>query len=429
MEISELYNRFLECGQVTTDTRNCQQGSMFFALRGASFNGNEFAHKALESGCRYAVIDQPEYAEEGNSRMILVDDCLKAMQDMATLHRTTLGTQMIAITGTNGKTTTKELIAAVLKEKYNVLYTEGNLNNHIGVPLTLLRLTKQHEIAVIEMGANHPGEIRKLTQIARPDYGLITNVGKAHLEGFGSLQGVLETKGEMYEYIRNNKGKIFIQNENKMLSSIAEGIECIRYGANDGADVKGEALSCSPYLSFMWKSRYARYEVQTQLIGEYNIDNAMAAVAIGLYFGVDEERICHALSNYTPKNNRSQLLLTGRNKLVIDAYNANPTSMKAALDSLKHIDAMNKMVILGDMKELGDSSTEEHQKIVDLLMNYRFGKVILVGTEFGKTDNNFRHFNTTDEVKEYIKKEMPEGYTILIKGSNSMRMTELKECL
>ena len=429
METSLLYKYFLECGKVTTDTRDCPEGSMFIALKGANFNGNSFASQAIANGCRYAVVDEAEYANDADGRILLVDDCLKALQELAAWHRRELGTKMIGITGTNGKTTTKELIAAVLKEKYNVLYTQGNLNNHIGVPLTLLKLTPEHEMAVVEMGANHPGEIKTLVNIACPDYGIITNVGKAHLEGFGSFEGVIRTKGELYDYLRANGGKIFIQNENPYLNSIAEGLECIRYGAEEGLYVSGKVLSCSPFLIFSWKSEGKAHDVQTHLIGSYNVDNALAAVAIGRYFGVDDDAICHALSSYEPRNNRSQLVEAGGNRFVIDAYNANPTSMAAALENFRMIDAGHKMVILGDMKELGEASLEEHQKVVDMLARCGFDRVILVGPEFGKTANSFEHYNDADEVYSALSSAMPEGYMILIKGSNSMKLAGLAEKL
>ena len=429
METSQLYKYFLECGKVTTDTRDCPAGSMFIALKGASFNGNTFASQAIANGCRYAIVDEAEYANDTEGRILLVDDCLKALQDLAAWHRRILGTKMIGITGTNGKTTTKELIAAVLKEKYNVLYTQGNLNNHIGVPLTLLKLTSDHEMAVVEMGANHPGEIKTLVNIACPDYGIITNVGKAHLEGFGSFEGVIRTKGELYDYLRDNGGKIFLQNENPYLNSIAGGLECIRYGAEDGLYVSGKVLSCSPYLLFEWKSDSNVCEVQTHLIGSYNIDNALAAVTIGRYFGVSDDSICHALSTYEPRNNRSQLIEAGDNRLVVDAYNANPTSMAAALENFRMIEADHKMVILGDMKELGESSLEEHQKIVDVLADCGFERVILVGPEFGKTINSFEHYENADEVYSKLSLDMPKDYMILIKGSNSMKLALLAEKL
>ena len=427
METSQLYKYFLECGEVTTDTRNCPAGSMFIALKGASFNGNTFASQAIVNGCRYAVVDEAEYANDIYGRIILVDDCLKALQDLAAFHRRELGTKMVGITGTNGKTTTKELIATVLKEKYNVLYTQGNLNNHIGVPLTLLKLTSEHDMAVVEMGANHPGEINTLVNIACPNYGIITNVGKAHLEGFGSFEGVVRTKGELYDYLRRVGGKIFIQNENPYLNSIAGGLECIRYGAEEGLYVSGKVVSCSPFLSFSWKSDGKTHEVGTHLIGAYNIDNVLAAVAIGKYFGVADEAICNALSSYKPRNNRSQLVESGENSFVIDAYNANPTSMAAALENFRMIDADHKMVILGDMKELGEASVEEHQKVVDMLIDCGFERVIIVGSEFGKTVNNFEHYNNADEVYTVLSADMPKGYMILIKGSNGMKLAGLAE--
>ena len=310
MEIAELYKCFMECGKVTTDSRNCPEGSMFIALKGETFNGNAFAAQALKQGCRYAVIDESEYAGEGT---ILVDNCLQALQQLANYHRRQLKTPVIGITGTNGKTTTKELISTVLSRKFNTLYTEGNFNNHIGVPLTLLRLTKEHEMAVVEMGANHPGEIKTLVHIAEPDYGIITNVGKAHLQGFGSFEGVIRTKGELYDFLRAKGGAtIFIQNENPYLNGIAEGLTCVRYGQTAGLYVSGELISCSPFLSFRWTAEGVSHEVNTHLIGSYNLDNMLAAAAIGRYFGVSDDDISSALASYLPHNNRSQLKRNSR---------------------------------------------------------------------------------------------------------------------
>ena len=439
MEISELYKLFKECGCVTTDTRNCPEGSVFFALKGASFNGNAFASQAIEKGCKYAVVDEAEYAESGNANIILVDDCLKTLQKLAAYHRKALGTRMIGITGTNGKTTTKELIATVLKQKYNVLYTQGNLNNHIGVPLTLLQLTPEHDMAVIEMGANHPGEIELLANIAQPDYGIITNVGKAHLEGFGSFEGVVRTKGELYEYLRSKNGTVFVQNENENLNRILGNLDCVRYGQSEDCFVTGRLISCSPFLKFAWNTggnSEKEYSVQTNLIGSYNLDNALAAVTIGKYFGVGAEEICNALSSYIPQNNRSQLVETISNKLVVDAYNANPTSMAAAIENFRLIDAPHKMVILGDMKELGETSVDEHIKVVEMLSQSNFDKVILLGTEFAKAlegckheNNNFEHYNNVQDLAELFKKEKPVNFLILVKGSNSMKMSTLPDIL
>lgn len=427
MEIAELYKCFMECGKVTTDSRNCPEGSMFIALKGETFNGNAFAAQALKQGCRYAVIDESEYAGEGT---ILVDNCLQALQQLANYHRRQLKTPVIGITGTNGKTTTKELISTVLSRKFNTLYTEGNFNNHIGVPLTLLRLTKEHEMVVVEMGANHPGEIKTLVHIAEPDYGIITNVGKAHLQGFGSFEGVIRTKGELYDFLRAKGGAtIFIQNENPYLNGIAEGLTCVRYGQTAGLYVSGELISCSPFLSFRWTAEGVSHEVNTHLIGSYNLDNMLAAAAIGRYFGVSDDDISSALASYLPHNNRSQLKETADNKLIVDAYNANPTSMMAALKNFRQIEAPHKMVILGDMKELGEASREEHQKVVDYLKECGFDRVVLVGPEFAAATHSYQTFQHVDEVLADIRIHKPQGYYILIKGSNSMKLSQLPECL
>lgn len=427
MEIAELYKCFMECGKVTTDSRNCPEGSMFIALKGETFNGNAFAAQALKQGCRYAVIDEPEYAGEGT---ILVDNCLQVLQQLANYHRRQLKTPVIGITGTNGKTTTKELISTVLSRKFNTLYTEGNFNNHIGVPLTLLRLTKEHEMAVVEMGANHPGEIKTLVHIAEPDYGIITNVGKAHLQGFGSFEGVIRTKGELYDFLRAKGGAtIFIQNENPYLNGIAEGLTCVRYGQTAGLYVSGELISCSPFLSFRWTAEGVSHEVNTHLIGSYNLDNMLAAAAIGRYFEVPDDDISSALASYLPHNNRSQLKETADNKLIVDAYNANPTSMMAALKNFRQVEAPHKMVILGDMKELGEASREEHQKMVDYLKECGFDRVVLVGPEFAAATHSYQTFQHVDEVLADIRIHKPQGYYILIKGSNSMKLSQLPEYL
>ena len=427
MEIAELYKCFMECGKVTTDSRNCPEGSMFIALKGETFNGNAFAAQALKQGCRYAVIDESEYAGEGT---ILVDNCLQALQQLANYHRRQLKTPVIGITGTNGKTTTKELISTVLSRKFNTLYTEGNFNNHIGVPLTLLRLTKEHEMAVVEMGANHPGEIKTLVHIAEPDYGIITNVGKAHLQGFGSFEGVIRTKGELYDFLRAKGGAtIFIQNENPYLNGIAEGLTCVRYGQTAGLYVSGELISCSPFLSFRWTAEGVSHEVNTHLIGSYNLDNMLAAAAIGRYFGVSDDDISSALVSYLPHNNRSQLKETADNKLIVDAYNANPTSMMAALKNFRQVEAPHKMVILGDMKELGEASREEHQKVVDYLKECGFDRVVLVGPEFAAATHSYQTFQHVDEALADIRIHKPQGYYILIKGSNSMKLSQLPEYL
>ena len=444
MEMKELYELFLQHPTITTDSRDVPEGSMFFALKGDTFDGNAYATAALEKGAAYAVIDEKEYAKESNDRLILVEDVLTTLQQLAKYHRVHLGTPIIGITGTNGKTTTKELISAVLKKKYNVLYTQGNFNNHIGVPKTLLQLTKEHDIAVIEMGANHPGEIKTLVEIVLPDFGIITNVGKAHLLGFGSFEGVIRTKGELYDFLRTIQGTVFINNDNPHLLGISNGLKLVKYGQKDakGLLVKGELVECNPFLKFEWQTSSTLTPqlstvncqlstVQTRLIGSYNLDNALAAACIGTFFNVPATDISAALEEYTPSNNRSQLTITQDNKLVVDAYNANPTSMRAALDNFRLIKAEHKMCILGQMGELGDVSEEEHQKVIDLLGDCGFEKVWLVGENFAKTAHpaHYRLFANVEEVKAAIATEKPQGYLILIKGSNSNKLVQTVELL
>ena len=426
MNLSALYQIFLDCQLVTTDSRNCPEGSLFIALKGESFNGNAFAGKALETGCAYAIIDEPEYAVEGDQRYILVDDCLQTLQQLANYHRRQLGTRVIGITGTNGKTTTKELISAVLSQSHNILYTLGNLNNHIGVPSTLLRLKAEHDLAVIEMGANHPGEIKFLSEIVEPDCGIITNVGKAHLEGFGSFEGVIKTKGELYDFLRKKEGStVFIHHDNAYLMNIAGGLNLIPYGTEDDLYVNGRITGNSPYLTFEWKAGKdgETYQVQTQLIGEYNFPNALAAITIGLFFGVEATKINEALAGYTPQNNRSQLKKTNDNTLIIDAYNANPTSMMAALQNFRNMEVPHKMLLLGDMRELGAESAAEHQKIADYIKECDFEEVWLVGEQFAAAEHFFKTYPNVQEVIKELETNTPKGYTILIKGSNGIKLS------
>lgn len=431
MEISELYKLFQQNPTVTTDSRNCPKDSLFFALKGDSFDGNKFAAKALENGCSYAVVDEKEYAAD--DRYILVDDTLKTLKLLAREHRRHFHIPVIGITGTNGKTTTKELVSAVLSRKYNVMHTEGNFNNDIGVPKTLLRLNSSHEIAVVEMGASHPGDIKTLVETVEPDYGIITNVGRAHLQGFGSFEGVIKTKGELYDYLRTKPGSVvFIHAENPYLMPIAHDLKLVKYGTEDDPtlSVEGRVIDCSPLLSFEWRHKQGPWhKVDTRLIGSYNVYNMLAAATIGLYFGVSEDDVCKALADYTPSNNRSELEDTGRNRLIVDAYNANPTSMMAALTNFRDMKVANKMAILGDMRELGDVSLEEHQKIVDFLSEARLDNVWLVGEEFGKTKCAFRKFKDVEEVKAAIEKDRPRDHFILIKGSNGIKLFQLPELL
>ena len=435
MEAAQLYSLYLQAGkQATTDSRNCPAGSIFFALKGESFDGNKFAKAALDKGCSYAVVDEKEYAVEGDERFIVVDDVLTTFKEMARQHRRQFNIPVIGITGTNGKTTTKELIAAVLSEKYNVMYTQGNFNNDVGVPKTLLTLDSCHDIAVVEMGASHPDDIRKLVEYAEPTCGMITNVGRAHLQGFGSFEGVMKTKGELYDFLKAHNSKVFLNADNEHLCKMAEErniTDIVRYGQKAAnLKVRGEVVECAPFLTFQFQvDEGEKYTISSHLIGAYNIDNMLAAITIGLEFGVSIDAICHALGNYIPSNNRSQFEQTADNKLIVDAYNANPSSMMAALQNFNIMKADNKMAILGDMRELGEVSEEEHQKIVDFIASTNVNNVWLVGAEFTKTNCNFRKFDDIEQVKAAIAENKPKNHCILIKGSNGIKLFQLPELL
>lgn len=434
MEAKELYGIYKQHPVVTTDSRDCPKGSIFIALKGASFDGNKFAAMALEKGCSYAVVDEREYCVEGDERYILVDDALTAFKELAREHRRQFNIPVVGITGTNGKTTTKELISAVLAKKYNVLHTEGNFNNDVGVPKTLLRLRPEHEIAVVEMGASHPGDIRKLVEYVEPTCGMITNVGRAHLQGFGSFEGVKRTKGELYDYLKANGGLVFLNSSNPDLVGMARERyldNVTTYGQDGEGQITGTITNCSPFLNFKWEENGSNkeHDVRTRLIGSYNLPNCLAAIAIGLYFSVAANDICQAIADYNPTNNRSELVKTANNTLIVDAYNANPSSMAAAIENFRLIGATNKMAILGDMRELGKYSDEEHQKVVDMLKEYNINNVWLVGPEFSKTTTAFRKFADVNEVKAEIARQQPQRQCILIKGSNGIRLFELPELL
>ena len=406
-----------------------------------------FISRALEKGCSYAIVDEDlENLDKLDDRIIKVDDCLQTFKDLAREHRRQFDIPVIGITGTNGKTTTKELVAAVLSQKYNVLYTQGNFNNDVGVPKTLFRLTKEHEIAVIEMGASHPGDIKTLAETAEPTCGLITNVGKAHLQGFGSFEGVIKTKCELYDFLRTREdGLIFINADNDYLVDQIgdeEEIWLSPYSTdpeNQYTCISGEIIACDPFLKFRWREPLMTLEeegrstkwhkVQTQLIGSYNIDNLLAAIAVGINFGVDRKKICAALEAYTPSNNRSQMTVTEKNHLVVDAYNANPTSMQAALDNFRRMEVPHKMAILGQMGELGADSDAEHRQLVADLEASGFEEVWLVGDNFADIPCAFRKFHDVEEVKTAIREQQPEGRYILIKGSNSNKLFQLPELL
>ena len=446
MEIKALYKLYQQHPCITTDSRDCPQGSIFLALKGESFDGNKFAVQALEKGCSYAIVDDASVIPDGDDRLILVENCLQTFKDLAREHRRQFDIPVIGITGTNGKTTTKELVAAVLSQKYKVLYTQGNFNNDVGVPKTLFRLTKAHEIAVIEMGASHPGDIKTLVETAEPTCGLITNVGRAHLQGFGSFEGVIKTKCELYDFLRTRQdGLIFINADNEHLMdqiSDDEDIWLAPYSTdpeNQYSCISGEMIECNPFLKFRWREPLMTLEeegrstkwhkVQTHLIGAYNIDNLLAAIAVGINFGVDRKQICAALENYVPSNNRSQMTVTEKNHLIVDAYNANPSSMMAALENFKLMQADNKMVILGAMRELGEVSQEEHQRIVDYLQTSDIKTVWLVGEEFEAIQCDYLKFKDVEAVKAAITAEQPTGQYILIKGSNSTKLYQLPELL
>jgi UDP-N-acetylmuramoyl-tripeptide--D-alanyl-D-alanine ligase len=443
MEIKELYKLYQQHPCITTDSRNCPEGSIFLALKGESFNGNQFAQSALEKGCAYAIIDEPEYKKD--ERFIVVKDCLQTFKDLAREHRRQFEMPMVGITGTNGKTTTKELIRAVLSECYSVMATEGNFNNDVGVPKTLFRLNDDQDIAVVEMGASHPGDIKTLVETAEPTCGLITNVGRAHLQGFGSFEGVCKTKGELYDFLIAHNCPIFVNRDNEhLMQMIAERggtPDIYYYGQSDNEDIliRGEVVSCAPFLKFRWREQDhdANYvsewmEVQTNLIGAYNLDNMLAAITVGYVNNVPFEQINHALANYVPTNNRSQLTETETNHLIVDAYNANPTSMAAAIDNFKRMEVSPKMAILGKMGELGDVSEEEHQKVADMLATAGFDEIWLVGDEYKDCHlsiSNCQLFKDVEEVKAAIAQKQPQGRYILIKGSNSNKLFQLPELL
>ena len=437
MDSKELYAIYQQHPVITTDSRECPEGSIFIALKGESFDGNQFAAQALDKGCAVAIVsDEQVYnTYHGAGQMVLVDDTLQAYKDMAREHRRQFDIPVVGITGTNGKTTTKELIRTVLAEKYNVMATEGNYNNDVGVPKTLFRLNAQHQIAVVEMGASHPGDIKTLADTAEPTCGLITNVGKAHLQGFGSLEGVIHTKGELYDKLASRpESIIFVNADNGYLTGILPQdvkTECYTRDENKtDARIHGQIIACDPFLRLKWRVQDGDWhEVTTHLIGSYNLDNVLAAVTVGQHFNVSAEQICHALENYVPSNNRSQLTETPHNHLIVDAYNANPTSMAAALDNFCLMEVAPKMATLGEMRELGASSREEHERMVEKLKGCPFDEIWLVGDEFKNIDCPYRKFDDVEQVKAAIAECRPEGHYILIKGSNGNRLFQLPELL
>lgn len=427
--IKELYELFLKYPAVSTDTRNIIPGSLFFALKGDKFDGNQFARQAIENGAAFAVIDDIYYQVEGKT--ILVEDVLGSLQQLARYHRRNLRIRILGITGTNGKTTTKELVTAVLGKKFRVFSTRGNLNNHIGVPLTLLGMNSETEFGVVEMGANHPGEISALCNIAEPDFGLITNIGKAHLEGFGSFEGVIKTKSELYQFIKKNNGLIFIHSDNQILNDISVGMERkFSYGKNSG-EVRGEIISEDLFLKIKAGCHNETRIIESNLTGNYNFENVLAAVSAGCYFGVGFDDIVSAMKAYEPKNNRSQLIQRNGKRIIMDAYNANPTSMMASLQSFIGGDAQDKALIIGDMLELGTYSAGEHQKIIRFIRDSGCENVFCVGREFAAVAPGFgyKSFQDVDQFCIYLKQHPVYQTNILIKGSRGVRLEKVLELI
>jgi len=423
--IKKLYRHYLDSSGISTDTRKITSNCLFFALKGDNFDGNKYALQAIEKGAKLAVIDNPHLA--GDERFFLVKNVLLTLQGLAQYHRSKLKIPIIGITGSNGKTTTKELMGRVLEKKYKTFYTRGNLNNHIGVPLSILSINEETEIAIIEMGANHPGEIADLCKIAKPDFGIITNIGKAHLEGFGDFQGVVKTKNELYESLKLNQGKVFVNADDPLLMELSKKLIRYTYGTNTTSGIQGSVLEKDLFLTLQLILKSGEKNVKTQLIGDYNLPNILAAARVGQYFDVDDELICRALEGFTPENMRSQYLKTNKNSLILDAYNANPTSMSLAIENFAGLNSNNKMVILGDMLELGKDSPGEHKKIIELLQKLNFGKVILVGKKFSLADTEdlFSHFIHVDKAIAHLSKEDICDHMILIKGSRGIQLEKL----
>jgi UDP-N-acetylmuramoyl-tripeptide--D-alanyl-D-alanine ligase len=433
MDINSLYKKFLACNQnITTDTRKITKGCIYFALKGDTFDGNTFAEQAIERGAFYAVIDDVSFSK--NETYILTEDVLTTLQQLANHHRRQLSIPVIGITGSNGKTTTKELVHVVLSKKYNTQYTRGNLNNHIGVPLTLLSITSKHEMAVVEMGANHQREIDMLCRIAEPDFGIITNIGKAHLEGFGGIEGVKKGKSELYKYLKEKAGIVFLHGDDGVLSDLSKENNKVTYGTNKLYDVVGKCNNTSLFVEFAWRTRYKATEInaadfiKTNLVGVYNYHNALCAACVGNYFKIEENEINEAIQNYVPTNNRSQLQKTENNCLILDYYNANPTSMQAAIENFFNMQADAKMMVLGDMLELGDESGKEHQAIIDLLHEKKLNDYLLVGPIFSSLQKE-NSFISSAQAREFLQIHPVKNKTILIKGSRGIALEEVVKVL
>ncbi len=427
-----IYQYFLKYPQISTDSRNIKHDSIFVALKGEHFDGNQYAEEALNKGAAYVIVDDPS-VNKNDARYILVHDALKTLQELAFMHRKNYPVPLIGITGSNGKTTTRNLTARVLGNKYKVLSPKKNLNNHIGVPLTLLELKDEHEIAVIEMGANHPGEIDLLCKIAQPTHGIITNIGKAHLEGFGSYEGVFQTKTELYRYLENVKGTIFYNNDDPLLAKTANNLNCEKfsYGTTNSPDFYIESYKTDPYVHLsVSPGKNKDHTIRSNLIGLYNLENMIAALSIGSYFKIPMGKMKKTIQNYIPNQNRSQIIETKSNYIILDAYNANPTSMKLAIENFSLQEVKNKTLILGDMFELGKYAEEEHQQIINYAENKNLNEIYLVGKHFSSINTGFhKTFHSTQDFIDWLTKNPLSQKSILIKGSRGMTLEKLIEYL
>lgn len=420
-----LYQLYLQYPSIQTDTRKLKKGDIFFALSGLNFNGNDFALRAVESGAAYAIVDEDNLSKD--ERILKVDNVLDSLQLLAKYHREQFDIPFIAITGSNGKTTTKELINIVLASHFKTYTTQGNLNNHIGIPLTLLRVQKDAQMAVIEMGANHLKEIEGYCQYAEPTHGIITNCGKAHLEGFGGIEGVKKGKGELFDYLRKNSGTVFIYNNYQYLDEMSKGIDnIIRYGTDEGT-ITGKALPSDSFLQVELTNEGSPAVVKTQLVGDYNLPNVLCAIAVGKYFEVPFAKIIGAIESYTPDNSRSQMMVKDSNHIILDAYNANPTSMQFAIENMAKIESDAKVLMLGGMMELGEESKHEHQKIIDLIKKSAWANVILVGGDFANIQHPFLYFENSSEAAEWCRKQNFHNFYFLIKGSRTFKMEKIIE--
>lgn len=432
-----IYNAILSGSSICTDSRNVVKNSLFFALKGEKFDGNDFAYDALEKGCKFAIIDNPQIYNN-DKRLILVADALKTMQNIAVHHRKRFNIPFVGVTGSNGKTTTKELIQVALLKKFKTHATKGNFNNHIGVPLSLLSINDDTEIAIIEMGANHTGEIKKLCRLSKPTHGIITNIGKAHLEGFGSIDNILKTKSELYEYIKNHNGKLFVNHDDGILMKISENLPKITYGMSQNADYTGKIeKNNSEYLKISFSEKVnpcKKWVVNTNLVGTYNFQNVMAAICISSFFGVKNDDIKKAIETYTPSNNRSQLIRKNSNTIILDAYNANPSSMKIAVENFSSTELSNKVLILGDMLELGEEAKNEHLEILNEALKSEYSKIYLVGKEFlsvakDQKEKEILYFSDTTEIIDWLIQNPLKNSSILIKGSRGIQLEKILDYL